>query len=225
MSGSRQPDRIARLLAWSPLLLVGLAVTASVLALPHLPERVPTHWGLDGRPTNAAPRGFAAFVLPGVMLHVWLLLGAIGWATMQTPEAGVISQRLMPGITAGTVALMLLLHLTLLANGLGWPISVPLVANLGIGALFAGIGYATRDVPHNPLIGLRTPTTLRDPRAWRHGNRVAGNWMIAAGGATMLAAPLPGAWPLIVMIGAPIVACTIGVVAARRAAQPEPQDG
>lgn len=225
MSGSRPPDRIARLLAWSPLLLVGLAIAASVLALPHLPERVPTHWGLDGRPTNAAPRGFAAFVLPGVMLHVWLLMGAIGWATMQTPEAGVVSRRLMPGITAGTVALMLLLHLTLLANGLGWPISVPLVANLGTGALYVGIGLASRNLPPNPVIGLRTPTTLRDPRAWRRGNAVTAEAIVVAGVLTMLAAPLPGAWPLIVLIGAPIIACIIGVVAARRAAQPEPQDG
>ncbi len=136
-----------------------------------------------------------------------------------------MSPRLLPGITAATIALMLLMHLTLLANGLGWPMPVPFIANLGIGALLAGLGYASRNLPPNPVVGLRTPTTLRDPDAWRRGNRVAGNGMMIAGVATMLAAPLPAPWPLIVMLAGPLIVCIAGVIAARGAEQRESENG
>ncbi len=226
MNDTAAPHRLVRLLElWVPLALVGAAVAASILALPHLPDRVPTRWGLDGEPTNLMPRGFAAFVLPGFTLYTWFLMWAIGWAVRHTPEGRAMPAWVMPAVTAGTVAFMLVAHLAILANGLGWAVRVPLVANLGIGALLAGIGFIMRNIPPNPVFGVRTPTTLRDENAWREANRVGGWAMVAAGSATMLAAPLPGAWPLAVLLGSTLLAGAAAVVAGRRAARLESQDG
>lgn len=222
---SEAADRIARLLTWSPALLVGLAVVASILAFPYLPERMPIHWGFDGRPTNLAPRGFAAFFMPGFMLYIWFLMGAIAWSMRHTREGRAIPAWVLPSVMAGTVALMLVMHLNVLAHGLGRPVSIPLVANLGVGALFAGLGYVMRDIPANPMFGVRTPTTLRDEDAWREANRVGGWAMVAAGVATMLAAPLPGGWPLLVLLGSTLLAGAAGVVAGRRAARSESSGG
>lgn len=204
-------ERLARLLRWAPLGLLAAAVAASVWALPRLPERIPTHWGLDGRPTNRMPSDVAAFLLPGIMLHLWLLLGVIGWSLRHTREGRALPAWTMPAVTAATVALLLGLHLSVLAHGLGWPVRVPVVANLGVGALFAALGYVMRDVPPNPVFGVRTPRTLRDEHAWR--------------AATMLAAPLPGPWPLAVLLGSTLLAALAGVVAGRRAQRSEATDG
>jgi uncharacterized membrane protein len=113
------------------------------------------------------------------------------------------------------LGLMLVLHIIMLGAGLGWGISVPLAANLGVGALFIGMGWITPQVPPNPVFGIRTPRTLACPDAWRRANRVGGRWMVGAGVATMAAAPLPGAWPLAIMLGSIVVALIAAVVASR----------
>jgi uncharacterized membrane protein len=217
MTDARKPDPVARLLFFLPLLFIGLAVLASVLALPYLPERMPIHWGADGQPTRMASRN-AAVILPIVfMVHAWLLVGLVGWAVTKSNGAGGMSPRVMPTVTSGVIGMLVLLHLATLANGLGWKVPIPLVAVAGTGALFVLMGYKMRDIPPNPLFGVRTPTTLRSPAAWRRANDVGGKGFIYAGVATMLAAPLPPSWALTVMLGSILLAGAAGIIAGRRA--------
>jgi uncharacterized membrane protein len=208
--------RVRRLWILPPLLLAA-AVLASVLAWPHLPDQMPTHWGLRGQPTNLMPRGFAVAILPGVMLWVGFLTGAVMWSASQSRTGRDLPAWLSPVVTSLTLATLFMLHLALLGVGLGWGISIPLVTNLVVGAVFMGVGHLTRDVPPNPLFGIRTPRTLACPDAWRRANQVGGRWMMGAGALTMLAAPLPGVWPLGVMLTSVLVACVAGIRAARPA--------
>jgi uncharacterized membrane protein len=223
MTDRREPDTVARFLFWLPLLMIAAAAALSVLALPHLPERMPIHWGIDGQPTRLAPRGAAAFIMIGIMAHSWLMIGGIGWAMMQTREARELSPRLFPAISSATVALLLFMHLSLLANGIGWNVPVPLAANIGVGILFAVMGHKMRSVPPNPIFGVRTPTTLRSPEAWRRANDVGGLAFIYAGVATMLAAPLPAPWPIAVLLGSTVLAGVAGIIAGRRADRGGPE--
>jgi uncharacterized membrane protein len=206
--------RVRRLWLLPPLLLAA-AVAASALAYPYLPGEMPTHWGFDGRPTNLMPRRFAAAALPAMMVWIGFITAVVVWSASQTREGRDLPAWLSPAVTSATMGLMLLLHIALLGSGLGWGISMPLVANLGVGALFLGLGWATPRVPPNPFFGIRTARTLACPDAWHRANRVGGRWLMAAGAATMAAAPLPGAWPLAVMTGAVVTACVAAVVAAR----------
>jgi uncharacterized membrane protein len=206
--------RIRRLWVLPPLML-GLAVLASILSWPYLPDEMPTHWGLSGEPTNLMPRGFAVAAMPGFMLWIGFLTGAILWSSTQTREGRDLPAWLSPVVTAVTMGTLLLLHLAMLGMGLGWGISVPLVSNLVVGALFIGMGWLSRDMPPNPVFGIRTPTTLACPEAWQRANRVGGAWMVGAGVVTILAAPLPGAWPIGVMMTSIVVACIVGIRAAR----------
>jgi uncharacterized membrane protein len=49
-----------------------LAYTAQVYA--SLPERIPTHFGIDGRPNSWMPRELGAWVLPGFAVLLTLIL-------------------------------------------------------------------------------------------------------------------------------------------------------
>jgi uncharacterized membrane protein len=218
LTGSAASPRDARRVRglWLlPPLIVAAAVAASVLAYPHLPEEMPTHWGLGGRPTNLMPRSFAAAVLPAMMVWIGFITGLVLWSASQTKDGRDLPAWLSPAVTSATLGLMLLLHLAVLGAGLGWPITVPLVSSLGVGALFIGLGWLTPKVPPNPVFGIRTPRTLASPDAWRRANRVGGRWLMGAGVLTMAAAPLPGAWPLAVMLGSVVVACIAAVAASR----------
>jgi len=197
-----------------------VAIAASVLAAPHLPDRMPTHWGLTGEPTTLMPRGFALAVLPALMVWSGFLVGIIGWSASSGRRESDIPAWISPAITAAVTAIVLVLHLTLLAVGLGWGVSVPAVTNLAVGALYLVLGYATRRVPPNPLFGVRTARTLACPDSWERANRIGGHWLMAAGGVTILAAPLPGGWPLAVLLGSVVVACIAALIAARDGTAP-----
>jgi len=203
MTEPREPDPVERLLAWSPLAWMGLAALASLLALPRLPER---GW-------------LASVVMLGVMAFVWLIMGTIGRATLQTREARALSPRLLPAVTSMVVALILLMHLALLATLLGWRVSFVAVTNVGAGLLFVAVGWMMRNVPQNAAFGVRTPTTLADPRAWRRANRVGGWALVIAGMATALAGWLPEPWPIAVLLGSVVVASLVAVIAGQRAAR------
>lgn len=92
------------------------------------------------------------------------------------------------------------MHLALIATGLGWPVSLPMVTYVGMGLYLVGMGRIIRSMPANRAIGVRTPRTVSDPAAMERANRVAGRGLVVAGVLTALAAPLPGAWPFAVAI-------------------------
>jgi uncharacterized membrane protein len=90
MSEPRTPDPVARFLFWLPIGLIALAVVASVLALPYMPERVPIHWGIDGQPTRTAPPAGAIVLSIVIMAHTWLVVlpGSITLAALASVLAG-----------------------------------------------------------------------------------------------------------------------------------------
>jgi uncharacterized membrane protein len=219
-AASPREARRVRLLWALPPLILAAAIAVSVLAYPHLPDEMPTHWGVRGEPTNLMPRGFAASAMPALMVWIGFLTGMLMWSSSQTREGRDLPAWLSPVVTSATLSLMLLLHVAMLGAALGWGVSTPMIASLGVGLLFLGLGWLSPRVPPNPVFGIRTPRTLACPDAWRRANRVGGRWMMGAGAVTMMAAPLPGAWPLGVMVTAVVVAGVAGVAAAREPGAP-----
>jgi len=217
MTEQARPDPVVRLLYLLPLFLILIAVAMSLLALPNLPDRMPIHWGIDGRPSNFVRSGVAVLLPILFMAHCWMMVGLVGWALSQSTHAAGISPRLMPGLTAAVVGFLLLLHLATLANGLGWGVPVTPVATAGVGLLFVVLGWKMRGVPQNPVFGVRTPTTLRCPEAWREANDVGGRAFVYAGIATIAGAFLAAPWPFAVMMGSIAAASVAGIVAGRRA--------
>jgi uncharacterized membrane protein len=61
-----------------PAFLVTLALLAfSLWALPQLPDKVATHWGLDGQPDGWSSARFGALMLPGVMILMSALFAVL----------------------------------------------------------------------------------------------------------------------------------------------------
>ena len=205
-----------RLWLLSPALLA-LAIAASVLAWPHLPDQIPIDWGFSGQPSDPAPKGLTLAGLPVLMAWCGGIVGLIVWSTTRAGAGRATPAWLAPAATAATLGVLLLLHLALIANGLGWPVSVPAMANVGTGLLLIGVGRIMPHIPPNPAFGARTPRTLSDPAAWDRANRAGGRGFVIAGALTILAAPLPGGWPFAVMMTALLGACIVAVRAARAA--------
>jgi uncharacterized membrane protein len=217
MNHSRPTDPVARFLFWLPLGMIAFAILASVLALPRMPEQIPVHYGLDGRPTRmGSPTGVIAISLLA-MVHSWIMVGLVGWALTSNNDAAGLPPRVMPALASALTGLLFAIHVSMLANGLGYAVPIPLVAVSASGLLFMLVGYKMRGIGPNPYFGVRTPTTLRDPEAWRRANEVGSRGFIYAGAATLAGALLPPPWPFWVLLGSITLAAAAAVIAGRRA--------
>jgi uncharacterized membrane protein len=162
------------------LLAILIAAVVSWLTVDMLPERVPTHWGLDGQPDGYSSPGVAAFLLPGFAL---VLAAILAFVPRLDPRQEAYTQPGSPYwiIANATLVFMAALHLTIIGFAFGWPIPIGTVVPVGVGILFVVIGALMERMPPSWFMGIRTPWTLSNDEVWRKTHQVGGICFIVAG--------------------------------------------
>ncbi len=157
-----------------------MALGLSLWARPRLPARVATHWGLDGSPDGWSSATVAAFGLPVFML---VLAGVFLLLPRLDPLQRAYSERSSPyWVIANVVmAFTAVLHATMLAFALGWPVRIATVAPIGVGLLFILIGALMHRMPPSWFMGIRTPWTLSSDEVWRKTHQLGGVCFAVAG--------------------------------------------
>jgi uncharacterized membrane protein len=201
----RKPDR-----RWLPPILIAGAYAFSLAVYARLPERMPTHWNAAGQVDGWSGRAFA-FLMPTVALGLWLLFLALPRLDPRRANYarfGGTFQLLITAIILFEVAL----HVLLLGAALGWPIAVDTVITVGVGLLLLLLGNVLPRVRPNWFIGIRTPWTLSNDRAWEKTHRVGGYIFFAAGLVVMAGAALPAPWKAWVSLVAGVSASLSAIV-------------
>lgn len=196
---------------WIPALAIAIDLAVALAFWRQLPERVPIHWGMDGRPNGWASRTFAAFGIPLLAILLW---GFMVWVPRIDPRYTNIT-RFRPSYdatVAATIAFVVVVHLAALGVSLGWPFRIDTVVSVAMGALLIVIGNLLPRARPNFTFGVRTPWTIEDARVWARSNRIGGYLLVAAGTVTIGAAFLPGAWPVTVALIATTVAAFGAVI-------------
>ncbi len=167
-----------------------------------LPDPMPTHWDLHGRPDGWMPLPAALAVGAALTLGVPAL---VAWLGRDEPIGPRRRDALVVGL-AGFGVFIQWLMVTAARDG-ALP-DRPLL--LGLAALWAGLGALLYDVPPNGVMGIRAPWTLRDPDLWRRTHHLAAGLMVAGAGVTAAAA----AWlPAPAHIGASLAALIAATIA------------
>lgn len=191
---------------WLGYVIASVLFGLSLWAFPQLPPTVPSHWNLHGEVTGYAPRWVAAFLLPATLLG--MRVGAT-WLPRLDP-LGKNYERFIDTywVVVNSVLLVMgVLHVAMLANGLGAPVSMGRLAPAGLGILLMLLGNVLGRVEPNWFVGIRTPWTLSSEQVWRKTHRV-GAWVFVAAGAGLAGISLtPG------LVSIPVLACALGVVA------------
>lgn len=117
------------------------------------------------------------------------------------------------------------LHAAVLAVAMGVLASLQTAVLAAVGLLFVGLGPVLSIQEHGSPMGLRTPGTLADARAWQRAHRRAGRVFVAGGLAALAAGVgLPG--PLAVAVVAAVVsAAVVASVAVASRERVEPSHG
>jgi uncharacterized membrane protein len=159
--------------------LVGAMFAASAIAMPRLPDTVPTRWW-GGVATSVAPSSTAVWVLPVIGLGFY---GGLWLASRRHGGDAAALPWLLRVIIAGT---FLILQLALLAAFAGYRLSVA----VPLGLIVALLGSLLGSVPPNGLIGVRTKWSLASRRSWARSNRLGARLFVLVGAAGIVAGVL-----------------------------------
>ncbi len=107
----------------------------------RLPDPLPSHFGLDGRPNGWTPKGVAPWIMFGFPAVIWVLLVALGtWTVPKDLERAALQRRIMApmrGLTVLALIVLLSLVVTIPIHGqtVFWP-----TFGIFFGLLFLGLG-------------------------------------------------------------------------------------
>ena len=178
---------------WIPPLSVVVALAFSLWAFPRLPDRVPTHWGIDGQVNGWSGRAFGAFFLPVLMAAMW---GLFALLPRIDPRARNYDKfrATYDAVVAALILMALVGHVAVVGAGLGWPVSIARVYPVMIGALLVFFGNLLPRARSNFFFGIRTPWTLSSERVWERTHRFSGAATVLAGIVVILSVFAPPRW-------------------------------
>jgi len=155
-----------------------LPILAGLLLWNRLPERMATHWGVDGTADGWSGKAFAVFALPLILLVIhWLCV------LVSVRDKGNRNQnRKVAGMVLWIVPLLSLYTGGMVyAAALGAAFSVERFVPLLMGALFLVIGNYMPKCRRNRTIGIRVKWTLESEENWNATHRMAGKLWVAGG--------------------------------------------
>jgi uncharacterized membrane protein len=192
--------------------LASLAV--SLWAWGQIPDgaQIPIHWGVNGKANGYAPKAVGLLLMPGVILVMGLVFGAIPYLDpRRTHQERSTTSRLW--IMGAALVVLGVIHVAATLTAVGAPIQIGQVVVVVLGAMYVVLGNYLGKVRSNWFIGIRTPWTLSSERSWAQTHRLAGYLFMAAGVVSIvLAIVAPPAVSAFGMIGAVTAAAIVPVV-------------
>ena len=154
------------------------------IAWPHLPERIPGHWGLNGQIDRYdAPATLWLMCAIGPLLS----LGFQFLPRLDPKRENYEKFQPYYDFFGPLVPLLLLLCIAVTLSESLWPgrINVARAIGLMVGVLFLIIGNMMGKVKTNWFMGFRTPWALSDPDVWNKTQRLGG-WTFFLSGLSAL---------------------------------------
>ena len=181
--------------------IILLPMLAGILLWEQLPERMATHWGVNGEADGWSSRPVAVFGMPLLLLAIhWLGV----WVTGQDRRNRNQSEKVLQMMFWIAPVISLLGCGSTYASALGQPLRIDRLALLLLGIVFAIVGNYLPKCRQNYTIGIKIVWTLSDEENWNATHRLAGKLWMIGGLMLMLCAFLPGSmfpWMLPVVLG------------------------
>ncbi|MCE9670484.1 SdpI family protein [Myxococcus stipitatus] len=190
-------------------LSLGLVIAAFAMAFilyGRLPESIPTHWNAEGVVNGHTPKPWGPFVLPLLMVAVYLFLVAVPRISPRDFRVTRF-QGVFEGIQLASVAFLFLINAMVLLSGIGIPMPMARVTPAATGLLLMIFGNFMGKFTKNFFCGIRTPWTLASDEVWLRTHRLGGRLFVLAG-AIVLVSGLLGGGPVPVIAAISIAAVT-----------------
>lgn len=182
-----------------PILVVILSLVLANYFYVHFPDRVVSHWDINGTPDGFSNRFTGAFAIPGLLVFMYALffvLPLFDPKKERYESFGHVYRIFRNSILTVLFAIYALSG----AYNLGYPINIGAVAPVIIGLLFIILGNYMGKIKPNWFVGIRTPWTLSSENVWNKTHRVGGAAFVLLGILLLLTPLLPAAAKFLVLI-------------------------
>ena len=206
--------------------LLGVALGASLVLYSSLPERMPTHWNIKGEVNGWSGKAFGALGLPCLTLLFLFLILAGEWLSPRHFQVSAFRSA-FNYLMVICAALMVYLHGLVLASALHprqfygrWMIG-------GLFLFFAWMGNMLGKTRRNFWIGIRTPWTLASDAVWIATHRLGARVFMAVGiiGAVGALAGFPVAVDMVLLAAAVLVPVSYSLWLSKKLEkEPEPTE-
>jgi len=158
-------------------LIMLLPIIAGFLMWNALPDKIVTHWGIDGTPDTWSNKAFAVFGIPLFIIAIhWvcvLVTAFIGWSENIQGKALRLVLWICPVISLVCMTMVY-------ASALGLIVNVEILMPLLIGIMLIVVGNYLPKCKRNNVIGIKIPWTLKSDENWYHTHRFGSVvWVIA----------------------------------------------
>jgi uncharacterized membrane protein len=153
--------------------LTAASAVYSVIVRASLPDVVPTHWNIAGKPDAYGSPTASLWIFPGVLAFMTLLTWAL---PKMSPKQFEITrfERTYAVAMLLVSGLMLGIHVMIVGAMRGNAIDLTSGMMAILGAFFAVFGLLIGNIKQNFYMGVRTPWTLANERVWNETHRRAG---------------------------------------------------
>lgn len=189
-------------------LVIALPMVIGVIFWNQLPEKIPTHFGIDGQADGYSSKLFTLFAFPAL----FLLFQIICLASFEKESVKVnIPAKMRRFYTWLIPVLSLIIQGSIYANALGFIKSGPTLVTTFLAIVFIVIGNYLPKMQRNATVGIRIPWTLSDDKNWYKTHRMAGKLWVIGGLIILLESFIQVALPYVmgvviaVMIVGPIM--------------------
>lgn len=192
------------LILTSLVLLVPILV--GLLLWDRLPERIPSHWGINGEVDGWSSKAFAVFGFPCILL-------AMHWVCVLISSADPGNKNHHPKMIQLVLWICPLIGLVLnsmvYTAALGYAVNVEIIMPLLVGLMFIIVGNLLPKCRQSFTMGIKLPWTLANEENWNKTHRLGGKTWVIGGIVTMATAFIGSFWillgVLIVMMAVPTI--------------------
>jgi uncharacterized membrane protein len=148
------------------ILVIVLTLAITVLAYPALPDRIPSHWDINGEVNGYSSTLWGVLIVPLIMVSFTALLFLLPRIDPHRENYRKF-RRYYDGFILVFAAFLFVIQLQILLSGLGYPVSPTFVYPIILGGLFIYLGFLIEHAEQNWFVGIRTPWTLSSERVWK----------------------------------------------------------
>lgn len=157
----------------SILMLVWILVTYN-----KLPDRIPTHWGIDGKVDGYGSKN-TIWLFFGIMIGINLLMILISKIDPKADNYKRFAKSFDIFRATMTIFFAVILGITLIVSQGNNNIDMGKIIPIMVGVLFIVIGNYIPKFKQNYTTGIKTPWTLANENVWNKTHRLSGQiWMI-----------------------------------------------
>lgn len=156
-----------------PFLIIIISLVIGVLALPYLPEKMASHWDIEGNIDGYTPKVYNVFLLPIVsfcLLLIFLIIPKI-----DPLKANIEKFRgYFNNFVLLIIVFLFYIYLLVLFWNFGYRFSFIKMILPAFSILFYYTGVVVAKAKRNWFVGIRTPWTLSSDKVWDATHKLGG---------------------------------------------------